>query len=241
MGAGTISLIIPVFNAARYLADAIESVRAQSRRVDEIIVVDDASTDNSAEIAERLGNDIIVVRSKQNGGPAAARNIGIERASGSILAFLDADDLWTNDAVERRLSVLETTGADIACGKIKAIGNSLPARPKDFSGDIVGDAMHFGTALITRSIFEKIGMLNTELRIGEDCDWFLRAREARLRIDVINHVTMIYRRHDTNTTADYDVSMAVGLQLLKKSLDRRRAASGSAAPLAKWGELKKND
>jgi hypothetical protein len=94
--------------------------------------------------------------------------------------------------------------------------------------------MHFGCALIQRSAFDDVGMLNPALRMGEDFDWFLRAREQGLNIKVLNRVVMIYRRHDANTTSDYDAVMQDGLRMLKQSLDRRRAANGSALSLRKW-------
>ncbi len=236
-GHGRISLIIPVFNAARFLPEAIDSVRKQSRKVDEIIVVDDASTDDTARVAKTLGPDIILVSCDNNGGPAVARNKGIERASGAIIAFLDADDIWPHDSVEVRLQALETDKSlAIVSGQIEAIGTSLPARPKNFAGDFVGYAMHFGCALIRREAFEKVGMLNSSLRTGEDSDWFMRAREKGIGIKVLNQVVMIYRRHSANMTSDYDEAMMDGLRMLKRSLDRRRATGGTALPLKKWAD-----
>src|SRR5690349_9528715 len=93
-----ISVVIPVYNSERFLPEAVGSVRAQQNKVSEIIIVDDASTDGSADVAYALGSDITVIRNYENMGPAASRNRGIQAASGSLIAFLDADDLWPNDA-----------------------------------------------------------------------------------------------------------------------------------------------
>lgn len=93
---GTVAVVIAVFNGEDFLAEALESVRAQTRPVDEVIVVDDGSTDRSAEIARGVPG--VVVVQQENGGPAAARNRGIALARSDYLAMLDADDLWPRSA-----------------------------------------------------------------------------------------------------------------------------------------------
>src|ERR1700722_11062092 len=89
----TVSCVIPVFNGERFLAEAIESVLAQSYETSEIIVVDDGSTDGTKTVAARFDQRVAYVE-QSNAGPASARNHGIQRASGDFIAFLDSDDLW---------------------------------------------------------------------------------------------------------------------------------------------------
>ncbi len=101
-----ISAIIPSYNSAEMLPDAIESVRAQTRPPDEIIVVDDGSKDQTAEVCERFGTDVIYIR-QDNAGASSARNAGIEAAGGDWLAFLDADDLWDPRKLELQFTALE--------------------------------------------------------------------------------------------------------------------------------------
>jgi glycosyltransferase involved in cell wall biosynthesis len=105
--ASDISVVVPVFNGAPFLAGALASVATQGCRPREVIVIDDGSTDGSHAIAEAWGPPMRVFR-QANAGPAAARNRGIEQATGRYLAFLDADDLWPRDKLARQLAVLET-------------------------------------------------------------------------------------------------------------------------------------
>ena len=92
-----VSVIIPVYNGERYLAEALDSVLRQSHPADEIIVIDDGSTDGSAKIIESFRASV-EYHWQPNGGPGAARNLGVTLAHGAFLAFLDADDLWTEDS-----------------------------------------------------------------------------------------------------------------------------------------------
>ena len=99
-----VSVVIPVYNAARFLADAIRSVQAQRHPRIEIIVVDDGSTDGSGEVARSFAG--VRCLRQANGGIAAARNAGVHEARGNLLAFLDADDLWTPGKLALQLDVL---------------------------------------------------------------------------------------------------------------------------------------
>ena len=99
-----VSAVVPSYNVSEYLGDAIASIRAQTYPVSEVIVVDDASTDNSADVARRLGATTLV--QEQNRGPSAARNRGIQAASNEIVAFLDADDAWLPGHVEQCVATL---------------------------------------------------------------------------------------------------------------------------------------
>jgi glycosyltransferase involved in cell wall biosynthesis len=122
-----ISVIVPVYNGAGFLAEAIAGVRAQDSAVAEIIVIDDSSTDGSGDLAETLGSNIRVLRHGRNMGPAAARNCGITAATGAIIGFLDVDDLWTSDATSLLLSRMQRPSQPaIAAGRIKVISGPLP-------------------------------------------------------------------------------------------------------------------
>src|SRR5262249_52847135 len=100
-----ISVIVPLFNAARYVIAAIDSILAQSRPADEILVVDDGSTDGGAEALASYGPRLRLLR-QENRGPGSAVNRGLRKAGGEALAFLDADDLWTPDKLERQCAAL---------------------------------------------------------------------------------------------------------------------------------------
>ena len=113
------SIIIPVYNVKRYISECINSVRMQSFPNIEIILVDDGSTDGSGEFCDRIGqkDERIRVIHRSNGGLSAARNTGLDHASGKYIAFLDSDDLMHPDMIRRLLETAEKTQADIvACG-----------------------------------------------------------------------------------------------------------------------------
>ena len=229
-----ISVIVPVCNGAGFLAEAIASVRAQDPPVAEIIVVDDGSTDGSGDLAETLGSDIRVIRQDRNVGPAAARNCGITAAIGATIGFLDVDDLWTSDATSLLLSGMRRVSQPaIAAGRIKVISGPFPFGAAAASPIMEGYAMHFGSCLIRRHVFDEIGLLDPALRYGEDTDWFMRARERGGPIAVIDAVTMIHRRHEGNMTRHADHTVESSLEVIKRSLDRRRA-SGKDGVLPRW-------
>ena len=110
-----VSIIVPVYNASSYIADTIAMVSAQTYKDWELILVDDASTDGSADLIEKLiaaqGKRIKLIRKKVNAGPAAARNAGIGASSGRYIAFLDADDIWKPEKLEKQVAFMEKTEA----------------------------------------------------------------------------------------------------------------------------------
>jgi glycosyltransferase involved in cell wall biosynthesis len=107
-----VSVVIPAFNRAYCVADAVESVLAQTFKDFEIIAVDDGSSDGTAEVLEKFGGQVRVIR-QENRGVSAARNTGIRAARGSWVAFLDSDDRWHADKLERQLSALDKYSAKI--------------------------------------------------------------------------------------------------------------------------------
>ena len=92
-----ISVVIPAYNASAFLPRCLESVFAQTLKPDEVIVVDDGSTDNTGSVAAELGAKVVL---QENSGPSAARNTGIQNAAGEWIALLDADDLWAPEKLE---------------------------------------------------------------------------------------------------------------------------------------------
>ncbi len=217
-----ISTIIPVFNGAAFIRAALDSIVAQQYVHMEIIVIDDGSMDDTPREVQNFSHDspipVIYLR-QENLGPAAARNRGIAISSGEVLAFQDADDLWTPDKLAIQIPLLENPEpADVVLGQAQIFveGSSLPsqAAPGGFLG--------FQAALFRRSVFAQVGLLNENLRIGEDLDWFMRARESGARIRLHSESVLFYRRHANNLTPTAMGNSKVTLFLLKQSLARRR-------------------
>ena len=121
------SVVTPVWNAAATLAEAVASVRAQTRSDWEMLIIDDGSTDGSRGLAERLAAEeprIRVLGWTDRRGAAAARNAGIRAARGRVIAFLDADDLWRPEKLERQLGYMEATGAPFTFAAVRRIDAS---------------------------------------------------------------------------------------------------------------------
>ena len=227
-----ISVIVPVYNGVDFLEDALASIRQQDYCPLEIVIIDDGSTDGTADLAATMGQDIHWIF-QQNKGPSAARNAGLAMSQGEFIAFLDADDLWPLGKLHAQVEILlANPDAEIVLGRIKRIDYSgtPPILAADSNGSLFG--IHLGSAVFRKSVFDKVGFFDEDLRCSEDHDWFLRAREQNISIISIPRVTLLYRQHRKNMTLR---EVAQGYQLprvLKKSLDRRRSRNdGMAASL----------
>lgn len=227
-GHGTVAVVIAVFNGEEFLAEALESVRAQTRPVAEVIVVDDGSTDRSAEIAR--GFPGVVVVQQENAGPAAARNRGIERARGDYLAMLDADDLWPPGRTELMAGMLD---ADPSLGLV--IGNQRllvepgadvpdwvpPGDPEAIPPDQLPKPT--GVFLARRSTFEAVGPFDEALRHAEDTDWYLRSQDTGVRWGQISDVVLVRRLHGRNLTNDTPAQRRAMFEVLQRRMKRRRS------------------
>lgn len=232
-----ISTIVPAYNAEPHLAETVESIRRQRYPALEIIVVDDGSTDGTAAVARSLGDAVRYVAQANRGAPAA-RNRGLEVARGALIAFIDADDLWTEDKLELQAARLaEDPGIDFVLGMTQLIRltDREDGAPAWLPYGPPGLIPSLGSALFRRSLFDRLGHLDESLRMDDDVDFFLRALETDARMAVVSRVVQYYRRHDSNITNARDANMRFFLVAIKKSLDRRRAAPGSVArELGRW-------
>jgi glycosyltransferase involved in cell wall biosynthesis len=223
-----VSVVIPVFNGERFLREAVESVLAQKYSPVEIIIVDDGSTDGTATVARSLSETVRYLH-QTNQGPAAARNRGIKQARGSLIAFADADDLWPADKFELQLPYLITAPAiEIVMGRIQQVLLSA-TKADEFAEPAF--SVNLGSAVIRKSVFERVGLFDETMRYSEDVDWFMRARETGVAITTIDAVTLFYRQHEQNMTRGKSTSELNVLKALKKSLDRRRDRAGFASTL----------
>lgn len=228
-----VSVIIPVFNGEQFLAEAVESVLAQQYAPIEIVIVDDGSTDGTAAVVKSLPETVRYL-SQANQGPAAARNRGIEQACGTLIAFADADDLWPTDKLELQLPFLTNDPAiDIVLGRIQQVRLSKTddgqTRAEHF--DEPAFSSNLGSAVIRKSVFERVGLFDETMRYSEDVDWFMRARESGAAILTIDAVTLLYRQHEQNMTRGRTTTELNVLKALKRSLDRRRERDGVAEAL----------
>jgi hypothetical protein len=219
-----VTVIMPVFNGAAFLPDAIRNVLAQNYPSVEIIVVDDGSTEDIAAALREVPVDVRLFR-QGNGGAASARNRGIRDASGDIIAFLDVDDLWPQSNLPTLVEqLIAHPEADLVRGRAQVTRYTTGADPGEYLGNPAETFPHYiGAGLYRRRAFETVGLFDADLRYGEDTDWFTRAAERRLVVHSVEEVTLYVRRHGGNMTRGKSLLELNQLRLFKKILDRRRA------------------
>ncbi len=213
-----VSVIIPTYNRAAYLAEALPSVFSQTLGALEVIVVDDGSTDATAALLRRCTDPRLRVAAQARRGAAAARNRGVLLARAPHLAFLDADDLWQPNKLALQTAALAAApGLDMVFGYYEdfhdaAAGGAVrPAAPGYSSG----------TLLVRRAAFLKVGLFATAWRVGEFIDWYGRAAEAGLTSALRPEVVLRRRVHAANSPRTARQDYAGVLAALHR---RRRAA-----------------
>lgn len=225
-----VSAIVPVYNGERFLADALESIFTQTCPADEVIVIDDGSTDSSFAIAsERPG---VRYLRQANAGHSSALNAGAAAATGDFLAFLDADDVWIRDKLSRQLAAYEAQPElDIVFGLARqrvepgvrvqagADGRVLPAR--------LPSAM-----LVRRRAWRRVGPFSSEWDLGSVVEWCARADDAGLRTVVLDCVVYERRIHGKNATLTHPRAATEYARMLKSVIDRRRSRSKPASDAA---------
>jgi glycosyltransferase involved in cell wall biosynthesis len=201
-----VSVIIPVYNGQRYLGEAIRSVLGQTYPHVECLVVDDGSTDGSAAVADSFGDRVNVVR-KANGGVASARNAGIAVARGELFAFLDADDIWHPDKLERQVQCWSsrpsagmvytgyTVVKDLDQRPLFDIHATEPHQRLRRAVLVEGYGIGFScTAMVSRAAAEELGSFDERLSIGADLEYAWRLSQ-RFEVLAVPEVLAVYRLH----------------------------------------------
>jgi len=221
-----VSALICVRNGETYLAEAIESILAQTTNPREILVVDDGSTDASRDVASAFAPHV-TIHACPPLGVGAARQHAIDVSSGSLVAFLDADDLWSSDylalhveahrerpAIDATVStVLPFLSPDVAPGALTAAAESLEPRR----------GMLVAAMVIRREALNTVGPFDASLAFT-DQDWLMRAVDAGLQFSDVPQATLRRRIHGNNYTLTASADFQGRLAVLKRGLDRRRSA-----------------
>ncbi|MEA3446546.1 MAG: glycosyltransferase family A protein [Bacteroidota bacterium] len=220
-----ISVIIPVYNAEKYLSEAIESVIAQKVDNMEIIVVDDGSTDNSAAIAESFSPRIKIIR-QSNKGAGAARNKGVALANGNFLAFIDADDLWSKDKLKKQIALFkQNPSLDITFGNVEQfVSPELSVENKNrLRNELkIMPGYSVGAMLIQKETFLRVGFFNEKLELGEFIDWFSRAKDMGLNFTVSEDIVLKRRIHNSNMGVYKRDKLKDYTTVLRAALARKR-------------------
>lgn len=221
-----ISTIIPVYNGERYISEAINSVLQQTYNPIEIIVIDDGSTDKTAEVVKSFGS-VLKYFYQENSGTATARNSGISLAQGNFFAFLDADDLWVENKLKLQMEIFHNNPeVDLVFGQVKQfyspeldenIKKQIYCNPELMTG-YIPSAM-----IVKRDAFFRVGEFQSQWQQAEFPDWYIRATELNLKI--VNPPNLVAKRrlHKMNKGIQQrQASQSDYLRILKASLDRKR-------------------
>jgi glycosyltransferase involved in cell wall biosynthesis len=221
-----LSIIMPVRDGQRYIRAALDSVACQCSEADELIVIDDGSTDQTADIVNAFWAPCKIMILKAHGkGPAKARNLGLVAAQGRLITFLDHDDYWPSHRIESHIDRLDSDPSiAVTMSKVKYFLS--PDSAKENETRTLPEAIyhvHLGASTFRRSVFENVGGFDEDMKFSEDHDLFLRIREVGLQIAPIDEIGLYYRIHDTNMTRDQSPEqMRYFFEVVKKSLSRRR-------------------
>jgi glycosyltransferase involved in cell wall biosynthesis len=217
-----VSVVIPVYNGARYLRETLDSVFAQTLPAHEVIVVDDGSSDESPDILRAFGDRLRVFR-QENQGVAAARNAGLVRVTGEAIAFLDQDDLWPPDRNRLMAEALAANpDVDVVAGLVDLRDETTTRRTVSLEPGIASREMLVGSLLIRPRVFARLGPFSTGVGYADDTDFLVRRSEDGTPTLHLKSVTLIYRIHDRNTSADESVSRTHMLAVFREALRRRR-------------------
>lgn len=217
-----ISAVVAAYNSERWIAEAVESLLNQTRPPDEVVVVDDGSTDGTARELSRFGRSIRLI-SRENGGCPAAFNTAFGAANGDYVAMCGADDVWKPRKLEWQAETLAAhPEVDIACGHASVFGLEQGEHPRPpgegvlASGALLGhlfggNTLCAPTAVIRRDLFERLGPFVEQVRNGDglqrfnadDYEYWMRALKAGSVVYYDPRVMVGYRRHENNITADF--------------------------------------
>lgn len=238
-----VSAIVPVFNGEKYLAATLSSILSQTYENLEIIVVNDGSTDGTAAICSSIGDKIRYIQ-KSNAGVSAARNRGIAEASGKYIAFLDADDKWMPNKIERQVAALDGSGADLSLTAVKfidsddrVIGENIVPDPDTIIENLLtfrGDTGFIATTgLVSNKALERVGGFDEQLSTSADADMVFRLW-SQYKILPLSEPLAMYRHHTGQMhhnllALEHDANLTFKKFFAVKDLPERFAALESRA------------
>ncbi len=245
-----VSVIIPAYNEADIVHRAIDSAKRQSWKELELIVVDDGSTDGTADRVRSRYPDVTLVVQENTGLPGA-RNAGVRAASGEYLAFLDADDEWRRDKTKLQMRVLLDNPSDVvACNAVKRRGsrdfhyNDI-RRPRISEVSMLELLDHppyqrpAGAGyMCTREVFDSVGGYDSEQRWMEDVDMYCRLLSSGHRILLLNEPLYVFYRDQAGRITDNDIEQTISWTLRYiKRWDPRRSGSASNLTLEQYASV----
>ena len=221
-----ISCIVPVYNGERYLREAVNSILAQTYRPLKVIVADDGSTDGTPTVAAAYGDRITYLR-QTNLGYAAAKNLGLSVAEGNFIAFLDADDVWHTEKLERQMARMQAQPPiDLCFTRYENFWMpELAKEQRRYEKHPLSQpqsAWSISTLLARRAVFEQFGNFDDGVRPLENMTWFLRASAGGAVIEILSDILMYRRFNPESFTRDRTRLVNNFFPILKEWRDYQR-------------------
>ena len=227
----TISAIVPAYNAERTILQTIESIRQQTYKNLEIIVINDGSSDRTLELLESVRDERLKVYSYENEGLPTARNRGIFHATGDYISFIDADDLWTKDKLEKQLMALQQNPqAGVAYSWVICMVQDpenpdnitfVPDKKFNLTGNIYPDLLlgnfigNGSNILARREAIESVGEFEPTLKSCEDWDYYLRLA-AKWEFVLVPESQILYLKTAGTMTSKAHIMEAEGMRVLER-------------------------
>lgn len=223
-----VSVVIATYNMAGFLPLALRSALAQTYRNTEVLIIDDGSTDATADaVAPFLADARVRYLTQENAGQAVAKNRGIRESTGDYVAFLDADDLWAPEKLEAQMPLFAASRAvGVVCSAFSYIdenGDPLPRVPGKLhrgrvSGPLlISNFVGFGTSVVRRECFERLGTFNESLGMGIDYDLWLRL-STRYEFDYVERPLLNYREWPGQMSRNWNTRYLNGIEIMKNFL-----------------------
>jgi glycosyltransferase involved in cell wall biosynthesis len=237
-----VSVVITCYNYGGYVADCIDSVLGQSYSNYEVVIVNDGSTDNSEyEINRFLADSRIVYVKQKNAGQAKALNVGIEKARGRFVAFLDADDLWEKTKLEKQIPLFMNAGVGVVYSRASFIDQQgrpvkFQLNPKRFEPRanlvteylITENFVPFCSSVVRKECLEDVGWIDESLTTGTDWDLWLRI-STRYKFAYVNEPLAFYRMHPTQMSRNTEEMQKSADKIMANFLKRHPGAASRRA------------
>ncbi len=220
-----VTVVLIVRNGERFLAEAIDSVVTGTCLPGEILVIDGQSSDRTVEIARRVA--AVTVLPQSDRGIAAAYNQGIAAARGEFVAFISHDDRWLPTKLERQLHVMRHQPELLyTVTHVQHVLHDGAVPPPGFRRDLLNRPVAgfiMETLMARRDVFARVGRFDPGFVVGEDTDWFARAKDLRVPMAVLPETLVIKRVHDANTSLTQPKLSSILLRAMRGSIQRKRA------------------
>ena len=224
---GLVSVIVPVFNRQDYVVETIESIVNQTYKNIELIIINDGSTDDSEKVIRDFQTrypDVINLINQKNQGQVKARNNGLKEARGEFIAFLDSDDVWLADKIEKQVSLFKDeiglvySGVQYIDAQGAVIGEERcdhSIRGSVYEALLVKNRMTGGTVIVKSEALKKVGLFDEALKAAENWDLWLRITKL-YKVDFVDEALLQYRKHDGNMSGNNTLMLDATYNLLEK-------------------------